>query len=63
MGLQRVGHDSATNTYTVLFIYWLHWVFVAARGISIVVESGGCSLAVVCGLLISVASLVEEHRL
>ena len=28
-----------------LFIYfWLHWVFVAARGISLVVVSGGYSL-------------------
>ena len=63
MGLERVGHDCATNTCTVLFIYWLHWVFIAAHGISIVVESGSCSLVVVHGLLISVASLVEEHRL
>ena len=28
-----------------LFIYlWLHWVFVAARGLSLVVASGVCSL-------------------
>ena len=38
-----------------LFIYfWLHWAFVAARGLS---------LLVVCGLLTAVASLVAEHRL
>ena len=63
-GLQSTGvkHDLVTNTYTVLFIYWLHWVFVAARGISIVAESGGCSLVVVLGLLIVVASLVAERE-
>ena len=27
-----------------LFIYfWLHWVFIAARGLSLVAASGGCS--------------------
>ena len=31
-------------------------------GLSLVVESGGSSLVVVCGLLIGVASLVAEHR-
>ena len=43
--------------------FWLHWVFVDARRISIVVESWGCFLVVVCGLLISVASLSEDRRL
>ena len=27
-----------------LFIYWLHWVFVAVRRLSLVVASGGYSL-------------------
>ena len=41
--------------FIYLFIYLrLCWVFVAARGLSLVV---------VCGLLIAVASLVAEHRL
>ena len=32
------------NLYTFKFIYfWLHWVFVAARGLSLVVVSGGYS--------------------
>ena len=45
------------------FIYfWLHWVFVAARGPSLVAASGGYSV-VVRGLLIAVASLVAEHGL
>ena len=43
--------------------FWLHWVFVAARGLSLVAESRGYSLVAVCGLLIAVASLVTEHVL
>ena len=35
------------------FIFWLLWVFVSAHGLSLVV---------VCGPLITVASLVGEHR-
>ena len=38
----------------VFFSFWLHWVFVAACGLSLVV---------VRGLLIAVASLVVEHGL
>ena len=38
---------------------WLCWVFVAAGGFSLVVESGGHSLLVACGRLTVVASLVE----
>ena len=26
-----------------MYIFWLHWVFVATRGLSLVVASGGCS--------------------
>ena len=33
------------NKFIYLFIYfWLHWVFIAARGLSLVVASGGYSL-------------------
>ena len=47
-----------------MFIYfWLCWVFVVARGLSLVVASGGYSFVVVHGLLIVVASLVVEHGL
>ena len=46
-----------------LIFIWLHWVFVAACGLSLVVGSGGCSLGVVRRLLIAVASLGAEHRL
>ena len=43
-------------------IDWLHWVFVAVHGLSLVAVSRGYSVAV-HGLLIVVASLVAEHRL
>ena len=42
-------------------LFCLHWVFVAALGLSLVAACGACSLVVVHGLLISVASLVAEH--
>ena len=45
------------------FLFWLRWVFVAARGLSLVVVSGGYSVVVVQGLLIVMASPVAEHRL
>ena len=47
---------------------WLHWVFVATRGLSLVVVSRDFSLVAVHGLLAAVASLVAgsqavEHQL
>ena len=48
----------------ILFIYFcLCWIFIAAEAFSVVMESGGCSLVVVLGLLLAVASLVGEHGL
>ena len=45
------------------FIYlWLCWVFIAV-GFSLVVASGGYSLAVVCKLLMVVVSLTADHGL
>ena len=45
---------------TYLFIhFWLCWVFVAARGLSLVAAKWSYSLVVVCGLLIEATSLVE----
>ena len=44
------------------FIYQLRWIFTAAR-VSLVVASGGYSLAAVQGLLTAVASLAAEHGL
>ena len=42
--------------------FWLHWVFVAAHGLALVV-SGSRSPVAVCGLLIAVVSLGGEHGL
>ena len=44
--------------FIYLFYFWLHWVFIAAWGFSLVTESGGYSLVSVFRLLILVASLV-----
>ena len=50
--------------FYLFFIYfWLSWVFVAVRGLSVVVVSGGYSFVAVRGLLMAVASLVAEHGL
>lgn len=45
--------------YFYIFI-WLHWVFVAVRGLCLVVESRGYAPVVLCTLLITVVSLVAE---
>ena len=48
----------------VLFcIFWLRWVFIAARQLSLVGGEQGLLFVVVRGLLIAVASLVAEHGL
>ena len=49
--------------YFYFTYFWLHWVFIAAHGLSQVAGSGGPLFVVVCGLLIAVASLVVEHGL
>ena len=48
----------------ILFTYFgVRWVFVAARGLSVVAVSRGYSLVGVHGLLTAEASLVGAHRL
>ena len=52
----------------IYFIYfWLRWVFVAARGLSLVAASGGCSSlcawASHCGGLSCCGAQALEHRL
>ena len=44
------------------FMFWLHLVFIAVRGLSVVAASEGYSIVAVWGLLTAVASLVAEHR-
>ena len=41
-------------------LFWMGWVFAAARRLSLVVEGGACSLVAVGGLLIAVVSLVVD---
>ena len=47
----------------IIYFFRLCWVFIAARGLSLVAASGGLLIVAVRGLLIAVASLVVEHRL
>ena len=49
----RKESDTTERTH-----FWLRWVFVASRGLYLLVEGGGCSLVVVLAFLIVVASLV-----
>ena len=58
----RVTRFTLFFFFNINLFIWLHWVFVAACGLSLVVASGGYSVEV-RGLLIAVASLVEEHGL
>ena len=46
-----------------VFLLWLHWVFIAARGLSLVVASRNAPLVEVRGLVTAVASLIVKHRL
>ena len=50
-------------TYLFYLYFWLRWVFVAARGLSLVAGSGGCSLVARRRLLAAVASLIVGHGL
>ena len=47
----------------IFFNFWLCWVFVSVRGLSLVAASGGHSSSQCVGPLIIAASLVAEHRL
>ena len=51
--------------FLYFFVYFLaaRGLCYCAHGLSLVVESGGYSLAAARGLLIVVVSLVTEHRL
>ena len=49
--------------FNVFIYFWLRWVFVATRGLSLVAVSGGLLFFEVRGLLVVVASLVVEHGL
>ena len=55
-------HTHTHIYFTYLFNFWLCWVFIAARRLSLVAVSGGYSLVALRGLLIVVASLIAQHR-
>ena len=59
----RITFFFLINLFIILFYFWLRWVFIAARGLSLVVAIRGLLFVVVRGLLIAVASLVAEHGL
>ena len=49
--------------YNLFILFLIVVVFIAACGLSLVAESRGRCLVVVCGLLIVAAAFVVEHRL
>ena len=57
---QRITHLLKIN-FRNFIIFWMHWVFVAACELSLVVVSSGSPLfVVVARLLVAVVSLVEH---
>ena len=51
------------NFFKFIYLHiWLHWVFVAIHGLSLVALSRGYSLIMGYGILLAVASLVAPHR-
>ena len=53
-GLKIICLDDIFLFIYLLFLFWLCWIFVAVRGLSLVA---------VCGLLVVMTSLVAEHGL
>ena len=51
------------NLFYLFIYFWLRWVFVAARGLSLVGASRGYSSLWCVGFSLAVASLVAEHGL
>ena len=49
--------------FVCLMYFWLRWLFVVARGLSLVAASGGYSPLRCAGLLVAVVSLVAENEL
>ena len=51
--MSQEGTDSVQPFFKCFVYFWLHWVFVAAHGLTLVA---------LCGLPVEVASLVAGHR-
>ena len=58
-----VGVKYVSAFLKCIHYFWLHWVFVATRGLSPSCDKQGLLFFAVWGLLIVVASLVAEHGL
>ena len=58
----RIGLQFSENAF-FFFNFWLHWVFLAARGLFSSCCERGLLFVAVRGFLIAVASLVVEHGL
>ena len=51
------------NKFIYLFIYWLRWIFIAVRRLSLVAASRGYSLLRCAGFSLRWLLFVAEHRL
>ena len=57
----HLSHKLKKNFF--YYSFGLHWVFIAAHGLSLVAENRGYSLVGMHRFLIAVTSLVAAHRL
>lgn len=62
MRKERKAWETMSSVTAFLF-FWLHWVFTAVHGLSLVIASEGHSLVAAHGLFTAVAALVMQHRL
>ena len=65
VGMKHVTRRSSEflfffKIYLIIYLSWLHWIFVAACTLSLVAMCRGHCLVAVCGLLIATASHVAE---
>ena len=63
MKFYKTEHFFVSIFFKINIYFWLHWVFVAARGLFFSCGERGLLLVVARGLLIAVAYLAAEHRL
>ena len=61
MGKERKAWETMSSVTAFLFFFWLHWVYTAVHGLSLVIASEGYSLVAARGLFMAAASLVTEH--
>ena len=49
-----------SNFYLCIYLFWLHWVFIAACGLSLVVANRGYSIVVVGGFSLQWLLLLQN---